>query len=126
MACEQTSGAVAERRGAFIRSFHDVLLAGGSAQQGVSLCPARGAPTRGKSAQLTTTGHSPTREIVDLRVAEQDLHSAQVPRLLIDDGRFGSAHRMGSAILWAQLDPGHPLINKSSILPGAWSGCGAN
>ena len=65
MACERTSGAADERRGAFIRSFHDVLLARGSARQGVSLCPARGAPTRGKSAQLTTTGHSPTREIVD-------------------------------------------------------------
>jgi hypothetical protein len=26
---------------------------------------------------------------------------------------------MGSVILWAQSDPGYPLINKSSILPSA-------
>src|SRR3984893_18777761 len=38
---ERTSGAVYECRGALIRSFHDVLLAGGSARQGGSLCPPR-------------------------------------------------------------------------------------
>ena len=53
---------------------------------------------------------------LDLRVAKQDLHSAEIPRLLIDDGRLGSAQRMGSVIPWAQSDPGHPLVNKSSIL----------
>jgi hypothetical protein len=37
----------------------------------------------------------------DLRVAEQDLHGAQVPRLLIDDGRLGSAQRMGPVIFRA-------------------------
>jgi hypothetical protein len=41
MACERTSGAADECRGALICSFHDVLLAGGSARQGRWLCPAR-------------------------------------------------------------------------------------
>src|SRR5258708_6201262 len=56
---------------------------------------------------------------LDLRVAEQDLHGAQVTCLLIDDGCLGSARRMGSVILRTQSDPGHPLVNKSSILPSA-------
>jgi hypothetical protein len=56
---------------------------------------------------------------LDLGVAEQDLHSAQVARLLIDDGRLGSAQRMGPVILRPQSDSSYPLINKSSILPSA-------
>ena len=39
MACQRTSGAANESRDARIRSFHDVLLAGGSARQGGLLCP---------------------------------------------------------------------------------------
>ena len=54
-----------------------------------------------------------------LRVAEQNLHSAQVARLPIDDGRLGSAQRMGAVIIRAQSDRGRPFINKSSILPRA-------
>jgi hypothetical protein len=38
---------------------------------------------------------------LDLRVAEQDVHSAQVPCLLIDDGRLGSAQRMGPVVFRA-------------------------
>jgi hypothetical protein len=38
---------------------------------------------------------------LDLCVAEQDLHSAQVPCLPIYDGRLGSAQRMGSVIFRA-------------------------
>src|ERR1700722_362869 len=56
---------------------------------------------------------------LDFRVAEQDLHRAQVASLLVDDGRLGPAERMGSVILRAQSDPGYPLINEPSILPGA-------
>jgi hypothetical protein len=52
-------------------------------------------------------------------VAEQDLHGAQVARLLVDDGRLGSAQRIGSVIFPAQSNPGHPLINKSCALWGA-------
>jgi hypothetical protein len=39
MACQRTAGAANESRDARIRSFHDVLLADGSAQQGGLLCP---------------------------------------------------------------------------------------
>ena len=67
----------------------------------------------------TVMGHSPVRDIVDPIVAEQDLHSTQVACLLIDDGRFGSAERMGPVILRAQSDPAYPLINEPSILPSA-------
>ena len=38
---------------------------------------------------------------LDLCVAEQDLHSAQVPCLPIYDGRLGSAQRTGSVIFRA-------------------------
>jgi hypothetical protein len=38
---------------------------------------------------------------LDLCVAEQDLHSAQVPCLPVYDGRLGSAQGMGSVIFRA-------------------------
>jgi hypothetical protein len=41
MACERTDAATAKRHGTLICSFHDVLLVGGCARQGGSLCPAR-------------------------------------------------------------------------------------
>lgn len=56
---------------------------------------------------------------LDLRVAEQDLHSTEIARPLIDDGRLRPAERVGPVILWAQPDPGHPLIDQPGILPGA-------
>src|SRR5271157_1253973 len=62
MGCKQTSGAVNELRSALICLFHN--LAGGNTRQGESLCPALLAPTRGKAAKSSTTGHSPAREIV--------------------------------------------------------------
>lgn len=55
---------------------------------------------------------------LDLRVAEQDLHSAQVARLLIDNGRLGSAQRMGPVIPSTQSDPGDPFVDQPSVLPG--------
>lgn len=54
---------------------------------------------------------------LDLRVAEEDLHGAQVACLLINDGRLGSVQRMSAIIRRAQADRSHPLINKPSILP---------
>ena len=56
---------------------------------------------------------------LDLRVAQQDLHGAQVSRLLVDDGSLRSAERMRAVILAAQSDPRDPLVNKTGILPGA-------
>ena len=55
----------------------------------------------------------------NLSVTQQNLHGAQVASLLVNDGRFGSAQRVGAIILPEQSNPGYPLINKSSILPGA-------
>ena len=49
---------------------------------------------------------------LDLRVAEQDLHSAEIACSLVDDGRFRPAERVGPVILRAQPDPGHPLIDQ--------------
>ncbi len=56
---------------------------------------------------------------LDLRMTEQNLHGAQVTRLLVDDRRLGSAERMGAVVLRAQSDPGHPFINEPGVLPGA-------
>jgi hypothetical protein len=56
---------------------------------------------------------------LDLRMAEQDLHGTQVTCLLVDDGRLGSAERMGSVVFPAQSDPAHPFVNEPCILPRA-------
>ena len=56
---------------------------------------------------------------LDFFVAEQDLHGAQVARLLVDDRGFGSPQRMRPVVLTPQPDPGHPLINELGILPRA-------
>ena len=56
---------------------------------------------------------------LDFRVAEQNLHGTQVARLLVDDRGLGSSQRMRPVVLRTQSDPGHPLINEPSILPGA-------
>jgi hypothetical protein len=52
-------------------------------------------------------------------VTQQNLNGAQVASLLINDGRFSSAQRVGAIVLPKQSDSGYPFINKSSILPGA-------
>ena len=56
---------------------------------------------------------------LDLRVSEQYLHSAQVPRLFVDEGRLGPAKRMRLVILRAQSNTCHPLIDEATILSGA-------
>ena len=56
---------------------------------------------------------------LDFRVAKQDLHCTQVARLLVDDRGLGSSQRMRPVVLRPQSDTGHPLINKSSIMPCA-------
>ncbi len=60
-----------------------------------------------------------TDRALDLCMTEQDLHSTQVARPLIDDRSLGSAERVGPVVLPAQPNPGHPLINEASVLPGA-------
>ena len=56
---------------------------------------------------------------LDLRMAEQDLHGAQVARLLVDNGSLGSAQRVRPVVLTAQSNPSYPLVNEAGILPGA-------
>ena len=56
---------------------------------------------------------------LDFRVAEQDLHVAQVARLLVDDRGLGSSQRMRPVVLRPQSDSGHPLVNEPSVLPSA-------
>jgi hypothetical protein len=56
---------------------------------------------------------------LDFRVAEQDLHGAQVGRLFVDDRGLGSSQRMRPVVRRPQSDSGHPLINEPCILPGA-------
>ena len=56
---------------------------------------------------------------LDFRVGQQDLHGAQVTRLLVDDRSLGSPQRMRPVVIRPQSNPGHPLISKSSILSGA-------
>jgi len=56
---------------------------------------------------------------LDLRMAEQDLHGAQVARLLVDDRGLGSSQRVRPVILWPQSDASHPFINEPGILPSA-------
>jgi hypothetical protein len=55
----------------------------------------------------------------DLCVTQQNLHRAEVARLLVDDGRLGSPERMRAVILSSQADPCDPLVHEPSILPGA-------
>ena len=56
---------------------------------------------------------------LDFRVAEQDLHGAQVARLLIDDGGLSSAQGVRPVVLRPQSDSGHPLSDEPGILPRA-------
>ena len=56
---------------------------------------------------------------LDFRVAEQELHGAQVARLFVNDRGLGSSQRMRPVVLRAQSDPGYPLINEAGILAGA-------
>src|SRR5215470_2017983 len=46
-------------------------------------------------AQLSTTGHSPARDIVNLGVAQQQLNRAEVSRAAIDDRRLCAPERVG-------------------------------
>lgn len=55
----------------------------------------------------------------DLGMPKQDLDSAQIARLLINEGCLGPAQRMRAVVLRAQADRHHPLIHEPRILPRA-------
>ena len=48
------------------------------------------------SAFACAAGHSPAREIVQLRMTEQELNSTQVFGPFVDQRRLGPPHRMGA------------------------------
>jgi hypothetical protein len=56
---------------------------------------------------------------LDLVMPKQDLNSAQVARLLVDEGWLGSTQRMRVIVLCAQSDRRHPFIHQPCILPCA-------
>ncbi len=60
---------------------------------------------------------------LDLGLAQQDLHGAQVAGLLLNEGSLGPPQGMGSIILAAQAGPNHPFLNKARILAGAGGFC---
>lgn len=54
---------------------------------------------------------------VDLRVAEQELHRAKIPRLSIDLSRLGASQRMRAVAARLQTYRGHPVSDEARILP---------
>src|ERR1700687_3075354 len=118
MGCQRTGGTVDERRSTLIRSFHIVLLAGGSARQGESLCPVLLAPECSKSAQITTAGHSPVREIVQLRVPnKQQLHGPKILRTAIDQRGLCPPERVCPVACTVQSQLADPGIYNPGVLP---------
>ena len=73
----------------------------------------------GESERILYIDTQISNSAFNLGVTQQNLNGAQVARLLVNDGRFGSAERVGAIVLPEQSNPGYPLINKSCILPGA-------
>ena len=51
-----------------------------------------------------------------LRVAEQQLHYAQIASLLVDLSRLCSAHRVRSKEARVQPNPSHPLADQPGVL----------
>ncbi len=49
--------------------------------------------------------------ILDLRVTEQYLDGADVAGCLVDHRRLRATERVSAALLFAQADRGHPLVN---------------
>jgi len=52
-----------------------------------------------------------------LAVAEQDLDSAQVARLLVDQGGLGSARRMGTVSACFKANAADPTLDDARVLP---------
>jgi hypothetical protein len=73
----------------------------------------------GESERIVNIDAQTSNGAFNLGVAQKNLNGAQVASPPVNDGRFGSAQRVGAIVLSEQSNPGHPLINKSCILPGA-------
>ncbi|BAE52453.1 hypothetical protein amb3649 [Paramagnetospirillum magneticum AMB-1] len=75
--------------------------------------------TFGKMQRVLYVDAKVADRALDFGVAKQDLHGAQVARLLVDDGRLGAAQRMRSVVLRTQTDPSNPFIDETRILTSA-------
>ena len=55
---------------------------------------------------------------LDLRMSEQQLHSAKVAGSTVDQHRLGSAQRMRAELRWVEADTGYPvLVPERHLLP---------
>ena len=57
--------------------------------------------------------------VLDIGVTQKNLHGAEIAGGLVDERGLGAPQRVRAILLLAKTDRGHPLINQSSILPGA-------
>ena len=64
-------------------------------------------------------GHSPAREIVELRVPQEKLNGSEVLCTSIDQRRLGSTHRMRSVRRRINTDFLDPVIYDARVLAGA-------
>jgi len=69
------------------------------------------------SAFAWAAGHSPAREIVQLRVPQQQLNCTQVFCFLVNQCCFGSAHRMCAIDGGIKTNFCDPSMNDPSVLP---------
>ena len=71
------------------------------------------------SSRNGATGHSPAREIVKLRVPEQELNRAKIPSPPVDQRRLGPAHRVRTVGGGIEPDLLYPGIDDARVLPSA-------
>src|SRR5262245_13038162 len=69
-----------------------------------------------RSAHLSTTGHSPARDIVDPRVPKKELSRAQVSGATIDQGHLRAPHRVRREFQWVEADAAYPFGDETRIL----------
>jgi len=70
------------------------------------------------SAFAWAAGHSPAREIVQPRVAQQQLNCPQVFGSPVDQSSLGSTHGMCAIGGWIKTNSGNPPTHDSGVLPG--------
>ena len=54
---------------------------------------------------------------LDLRVAKKPLHGSETACLLVDQGRLGSAQRLGAESRWVKASERQPFFNSTCVLP---------
>ena len=64
------------------------------------------------------TGHSPARDIINLRMPEQKLDRSEVPGAPVDQHCLGPPQRVRAELAQIETDAGDPVLYKPSLLPG--------